>query len=473
MNAFRTLYRTILVLFAVVTIAIVALVHLSLSKIVTEQIRAQQQSLSPAVALIVDQLLKPLHISEALGRSQELVTLMDQPSLDEATTFAMLSRLQREFGLSFFVASENARMQYLSDGSRLALKEGLVDWYFKYKEKPADAFADIGKWEDTHFYIDIKIYNAEKAFLGFFGIGKSLASFLSVFEQYKQQYGYNFLFVNESGDIMLSSDPLLWARYAKFTNLNELSWFSELPEDVKKRRQLNNLLVTINNTQHLITEVSLNQFGWHVYLLSPLDARQAEISQGLVVSIVVLLVVIFSLFLLVYNLLFYFRKEVQTHEVVTPLTRLPSVTALTKDYAALMTQHQHLSMVVISIDELDQHRTKYGDSIVNELEQLVVAFVKPYLREIDRIGKLETGKFVVLLSATGPHESVELMTRIRKKVQAEPVQGFSQLWLLLSIGVTFTATPRPFNTLLGMAQDALHQANRDGNNAIRLRLDND
>lgn len=473
MNAFRTLYRTILLLFAVVTIAIVALVHLSLSKIVAEQIRAQQQSLSPAVTLIVDQLLKPLHISEALGKSQELINLMDKNKLDEHQTHAMLARLHREFNLSFFIASDNDRTQYFSDGTQLELKEELVDWFFKYKRKNENAFADIGKWEDTHFYIDIKIYNAEGKFLGFFGIGKRLASFLNVFEQYKQQYGYNFLFVNDTGDIMLSSDPSLWARYAKFTNLNELSWFAALPEEVKKRRLLNNLLVEINHTQHLITEVALQQFGWHVYLLSPLDARQAEISQGLVVSIIALLVVIFSLFFLVYNLLFYFRKEVRKQDIVTPLTCLPYRADLAKDYNALITQHHHLSLVVLEIDSLPQHQQHYGDSIVDELEQLVVASVKPYLREIDRIGKLAAGKFIVLLSATGPHEATELMTRIRQKLQTEPVTGFSSLYLSLSVGVTFTATPRPFNSLLHTAEDALNQANRDGNQTIRVRLDNE
>lgn len=100
MNTFRTLHRSILVLFAVVVLAIVTLVHFSISKIVAEQSRAQQQSLSPAVSLIVEQLLKPLHTSEALGHSTELVTLMEGDEVDEAAIFNTLNRLEREFGLS-------------------------------------------------------------------------------------------------------------------------------------------------------------------------------------------------------------------------------------------------------------------------------------------------------------------------------------------------------------------------------------
>ena len=54
MNIFRTLHRSILILFAVVLVSIVTLVHISISKIVAEQSRAQQQSHSPALQLITD-----------------------------------------------------------------------------------------------------------------------------------------------------------------------------------------------------------------------------------------------------------------------------------------------------------------------------------------------------------------------------------------------------------------------------------
>ena len=298
MNTFRTLHRSILVLFAVVVLAIVTLVHFSISKIVAEQSRAQQQSLSPAVSLIVEQLLKPLHTSEALGHSTELVTLMEGDEVDEAAIFNTLNRLEREFGLSFFIASESAKRQYNSDGTTIDLIEGEVSWYFKYRDGPQDAVADIGKWEDTHFYIDLKVFDDDGRFLGFFGIGKSLRSFINVFDSYKEQYGYDFLFVDEKGDIMLSSDPSLVASYSDFTNLSELPWYASLPITVQDEQALNNKLVTIDQKDFLIAEVKLNQFGWTVFLLSPLEDRQTEISQAFIFSVVTLLVVVFSLFLL-------------------------------------------------------------------------------------------------------------------------------------------------------------------------------
>ena len=117
---------------------------------------------------------------------------MDGETIDQEAVFKTLDRLENEFGLSFFIASEADRKQYNSDGSIINLIEGEVSWYFKYKDYPIDAVADIGKWEDTHFYIDIKIHDEDGRFLGFFGVGKSLRSFIEVFDTYKQEYGYDF-----------------------------------------------------------------------------------------------------------------------------------------------------------------------------------------------------------------------------------------------------------------------------------------
>ena len=100
MNIFRTLHRSILMLFAVVVVSIVTLVHISVSNIVAEQSRAQQQSHSPALQLIVEQLMQPLHISQTLAKAKELQDLMRNPVDNEDQIFTTLKRLNSEFSLS-------------------------------------------------------------------------------------------------------------------------------------------------------------------------------------------------------------------------------------------------------------------------------------------------------------------------------------------------------------------------------------
>jgi diguanylate cyclase (GGDEF)-like protein len=470
-NTFRTLHRSILVLFAVVVIAIVTLVHFSISKIVAEQSRAQQQSLSPAISLIVEQLLKPLHISEALGHSTELVDLMMGDDIDEKAVFKTLDRLENEFGLSFFIANESDRKQYNSDGSIIDLVEGEVSWYFKYRDHPADAVADIGKWEDTHFYIDIKIHDETGRFLGFFGVGKSLRSFVEVFDTYKQEYGYDFLFVDGQGDIMLSSDPNLIASYSEFTNLSELPWYASLPLAIQDEQALNNKLVTIDQKDFLIAEVKLNQFGWTVFLLSPLEDRQAEISQAFIFSVVTLLVVVFSLFLLIYNLLYYFRKDMQPDLIVRHTTRLPEKDNLQLIYTSLLAEHKSLSLMLISIDDftdiIDAHGRNTGDDILDK----VAGYLTERLREQDILGRWSSEEFVVLLPNTGPHVAFDSAQNIRHGIATLPsLPEFPDLQITASIGISYTASNRAMHEVTAHAEDALYQAKRDGSNLVRMQL---
>lgn len=471
MKTFRTLHRSILLLFAVVVIAIVTLVHFSVNTIVAEQSRAQQQSLSPAISLIVNQLLKPLHISEALGKSQELVELMDNPNVDKDRIFSTLTRLQNEFDLYFFIASEHDRMQYNSDGTSLPLIKGDVSWYFKYKDRPEDAVADIGKWEDTHFYIDIKIYNDDNEFLGFFGIGKSLASFISIFDSYKQQYGYDFLFVDENGDIMLSSDANLMASYSDFTNLSELPWYASLPADVRDQRALNNRLVTINQQEYLIAEVKLNQFNWTVFLLSPLDKRKAEISKAFVISVVTLLVVVFSLFMMIYHLLYYFRKDMQPDLVIRNTQRLPDRQKIDAKYKAMLEEFSSLSVIIVGVDNFSTINDTYGRNVGDDVLDLISGHLLTSVRTKDIVGRWSSEEFIILLPETGPNEAMEIAQSLRHGIATMDTSELQpHIHLTGSFGVSFTATPRPLNELTANAEDALYQARRDGNNLVRKQL---
>ncbi|WP_100657886.1 diguanylate cyclase [Alteromonas flava] len=474
MSIFRTLHRSILVLFAVVIFAIVTLVHFSISKIVAEQSRAQQASMSPAIDLVVDQLIKPLHIAETLSKSRELIELMDiaeGESIDKTKALAMLKRLESEFDMIFFIASEPQRKQINSDGSELALIEGEVSWYFKYKDGPRDAVADIGKWEDTHFYIDLKIFNDDGKFLGFFGVGKALNSFISVFDNYKREHGYDFIFVDTNDDIMLSSDPSLLAENSQFKNLTQLPWYVSLDDEVKANKKLNNLLVTVAEKDHLIAEIELGQFDWTLYLLSPLNARQTEISRGFVASVVTLLVVIFALFLVIYNILYYFRKDMHGSRLQITPARLPDRLAIEEKYNELIDKKHAVAVIIIDIDNFTSINDTFGRNVGDEILESFTGFIVSRVRERDIVGRWSSEEFIILLPDTGPHEAFDIAQSLRQGVgDIQPPNSHKGLVLSASFGVSYTAVPRPMNEITANADDALYQAKRDGNNVVRMQL---
>ncbi len=471
MSIFRTLHRSILILFTVVLVSIVTLIHFSMSKIVAEQSRAHQQSISPALSLVVDQLLQPLHISQTLARSQELQELMGSSEANEKQIFATLTRLQDEFSMNFFIADESTRRQYKSDGSQLALNEGEVNWYFKYKDTPQHAIADIGNWQDPHFYIDLKIHDENNQFLGFFGIGKSLRSFLTLFEQYKQQYGYDFLFVDQDKNITLSSDPELLAENSNFRNLQELDWYQNIDQQTIEKGSLNNVLVRSNQQDYLIAEVNIDPYGWTLYLLTPLQARQAEISRTFLFSVISLLVVIFALFVLIYNFLYYFKQDMQKNIQTDPLTQLPNRNKIELRYAEIMDANRTLSLILIDIDHFKAVNDTHGHNAGDHVLRQVASMLANELREEDIIGRWGGEEFVILLPDTGPNQAFEVAQKLREMLANMTTStGTLSLQITASFGVSFTDKDMPLVDVLANADNALYRAKREGRNLVRVQL---
>ena len=470
MNIFRTLHRSILMLFAVVLVSIVTLVHFSISKIVAEQSRAQQQSHSPALQLIVEELMQPLHISQTLAKAKELNDLMRNPLNNEDQIFATLKRLNQEFSLNFFIASEISRIQYNSEGRKIELIEDKVDWYFRYKAQPEDAMADIGQWQNPQFYIDLKIYDDEGNFLGVFGVGKSLDAFTHVFDEYKKTYGYDFIFVDQNKDITLTSDPELLIKGVTFKNLTELPWFQALKPGQQKA-SLNNLLLQINGQEALIAELNIQPFDWTLYIITPLQSRQTEISRGFIISIVTLLAVIFGLFLLIYNLLYYFKKDMQKIKQIDILTELANRNNIALKFEELMYKKQSVSLVLIDLDNFKPvnktHGRKVGDVVLRQVAQMLLNNV----RNTDILGRWCGEEFIILMPDTGPHEAAKLCQKLCNKLAAMTIStGKTSVKITGSFGVSFTASTRSMSEVVSVADDALFSAKRDGRNMVRMQL---
>jgi diguanylate cyclase (GGDEF)-like protein len=469
-NIFRTLHRSILILFAVVVISIVTLVHVSVSKIVAEQSRAQQQSYSPALQLVTEELMQPLHISQTLAKAIELQGLMLNPMDNEDQIFATLKRLNQEFSLNFFIASELSRTQYDSEGKKIELIEGKIDWYFRYKDQPENAMADIGQWQNPQFYIDLKIYDDEDNFLGVFGVGKSLKAFTQIFSEYKNIYGYDFIFVDQNKDITLTSDPELLIEGVTFKNLVDLPWFQSL-EPEQQQASLNNLLIQINGQEALIAELNIQPFDWTLYIITPLQSRQIQISRAFIISIVTLLAVIFGLFLLIYSMLYYFKKDIQKITQIDILNELANRSNITLKFEKLMYDKQSVSLVLIDLDNFmpinETHGRKAGDIVLRHVAQMLQSDI----RETDFLGRWSGSEFILLMPDTGPHEAVELCQVLCKKLAAMTITtGTTSIQITASFGVSFTATPRNMSEVVSVADDALFSAKRDGRNKVKMQL---
>ena len=300
MGRLKYFQRFAIALILALAIAFVFAASNALRTIVSEQSRLQQQALSPVYKLVRDELIRPLYIAETFASSARFMSLMESANLDEQALTTQLQAMQRDLDLVFFVASERARKQYFSNRGPLDLEEGKVAWYFEAQAQDRDFFADLGQVGDVHLFYDVKIYGEERAFLGYVGVGKSIKRFLETFDLYKAQYGYDFLFVNEDNEVILSSLADLVVTDEFIPKLDSVG----LPDSASPTRaSLDSQLIEVNSEDYLISEIAIEELDWRLLLLVPLKARQAQIIRSFATStftsvVLVILLIGASLYLL-------------------------------------------------------------------------------------------------------------------------------------------------------------------------------
>lgn len=99
-------------LFIVLVIALFAITIsalFTLSKSVETQSLQEQKSLTPALSLVVQEIMKPLYVAETIAKVSPLKDWLNQSTLDTEEVHAKLTELSKEFDMEFFMASEKTR----------------------------------------------------------------------------------------------------------------------------------------------------------------------------------------------------------------------------------------------------------------------------------------------------------------------------------------------------------------------------
>jgi len=179
---------------------------------------------------------------------------------------------------------------------------------------------------------------------------------------------------------------------------------------------INNQLININEQDILIAQVNLDLFNWTMLLLSPLNEQQIEISNGFMISAISVLVVIFLLFLIIYNLLYYFRKDMQTDGLVLPYCKMQSdekikylidSKAYTDDAYLILIQLNDFyqrPITTINLPVLNGVGTKVSECLLESMQNF---------NSESELGKVNESQWLILLQNTNNKESARFMENMR------------------------------------------------------------
>ncbi|MGS2721710.1 sensor domain-containing diguanylate cyclase [Paraglaciecola aestuariivivens] len=464
----KSFFILLVFLFSVALSAVV-----SLSKSVENQSLLERQSLTPAFDIIIEEVLKPLFIAETVARASPLKLILDLGVPDEKALVLKLQDLASEFDMVFFAASEKTLKQYNSDGTIFPLEPEKVEWYFRAKEMDQNVFAAIGNKENIHIYFDIKIFNKKQEFVGFIGVGRTLQSFMQSFEKIKSRLNYDFVFVNQNDDIVLSSDATLVADGKSIKKLQDLPWFKVLTDTQQSKAPLaDNLLVKLDGEDLLIARADLKALNWQLYLVNSLNARQNN-SLLAFIELTLYIVVLLLLGLVIgYFLLAYLQNEFANKHQNDPLTKLPNRAHLDWRFQQIISEEKPLCAVMVDIDHFKKINDTYGHVVGDQILVAFAELLKSLLRSADVIGRWGGEEFLMLLPDTKLNTAFDVADRARKVIALHAFQaGDKTLYITASFGVAFEKQPKNLEKLIEQADTALYFSKAKGRNAVNTTKD--
>lgn len=467
LKSLLTTRRFAIVLVLSLGIAFSYATYQAIHNIVADQSRIQQQAVLPVFKLVRDELLRPLYIAETFASSIDFTASMEDAQFDEAALLQRLQAMEEELGLVFFVASEKARKQYFSNGTTLDLIEGEVAWYFEAKQEDKDFMADLGQVGDVHLFFDVKIYGPNQEFLGYVGVGKRVQRFLDTFNAYKSQYNYEFLFVNDRNEIILTSLPDLVVTGAHIPTLESTDWFHD---GDSSRSSNDSEIIQVDDERFLISEFAIEELGWRLLLFVPLEARQAQIASSFVANALAALIIVMLLASTLLILMLLYKRRIEQRTEIDPLTGLPNRTYTYRRFDELQRSGDHLCVLIIDLDHFKLINDTYGHDAGDRALQTVATALTQELGEKDLVSRWGGEEFVMLLPATSIDRGRSVAEKTRQNLESlNIVTNGASLSVTASFGVVFgAAADESLAKLLAKADEVLYQAKRKGRNQVKL-----
>lgn len=459
-------YQSLLILILLTLLSVFAITgYIAINNIVSEQSRIQQQAISPVYSLVNQELLKPLHIAETFAETITFEQLFNK-EVDESLMLEKLASMEKRLGLTFFVALEKQRRQLMSDGRKFDLIEGEIYWYFEALETKKRILADLGQVGNIHLFFDVRIYGDDGEFLGFVGVGKPIRSFVETLTAYKEQHGYDFLFVNEDNQVLLSSVPDFVVTDEFVPDLAELDWFDDTSIDFN---DLNNVIVEHDNNEVLVSEISIPQLNWRLLLLTPLETRQTQLTQTFAINALLASSVIILVITGVFLAFVTHKRKLERRMEVDALTGLANRTYLQKRYQRLQRRASSVCIVMADLDHFKQINDCYGHNTGDEVLKSAASVFKRLLRRGDTACRWGGEEFVMLMPELTAEDCANLVEKARQELARITVNNKGEhITFTASFGITAGSATTQLSKHLANADMALYESKRNGRDRISI-----
>ena len=229
-----------------------------------------------------------------------------------------------------------------------------------------------------------------------------------------------------------------------------------------KEEDLEDVLSETHCRSFMLVPLSkMNHFGVLLVMSSRLEATEAELDfLKLFAQQIELAITIADLFQMV-------REQAVTDPLTTLYNRRYFDDSIEKEFTRANRQKQPFSIIGIDLDHLKQINDKYGHVYGDLAIKQISSVLKQNARSIDVPARIGGEEFNVLLPGIDSKGAMIAAERIRKAIQATPIETVGTITASLGVA-TFLEHANNVEELMELADQAMYHSKRNGRNQVTL-----
>ncbi len=414
-----------------------------------------------------------------------LLDYIDQNEIDNEVIFNYINSISSQFNTLSFIAMEKPQLLIDSKKKTINLNDENAEWYHRLKIIDKTQFTDFGDAENPHLFFDVKMFNKQQEFLGFVGLAVDLDHFEKKFREFKNDFGFEVYFVDEKNHITLSSTQLMKTsfhhRQDNLVNMDELEWYknyqkaNQITDENNVERTVNSAIFNFSNDDLIISQMSLKEINWQVFIVAPPTTKQSTYWQLLMQRLVVFLFVSLALYYIFTLCVRNFRSNLVKDSETDFLTQLPNRAFIHWRFSQLTEEHDHVSVVLADIDNFKAINDTYGHLFGDDVLKVIAKELGKNLRTVDVVGRWGGEEFIFILPDSNAQQTQEIVDRIRLNIANIPFAPSStskKVNVTVSFGISESnLTNVELEEILIKADQALYSAKTNGRNQVVVHLE--
>jgi len=421
-------------------------------------------------------LLRPKLISSVMSNDTFIQDWLLSGEEDLSLIKRYLKRIKDEYGaFTTFLVSEKTRNYYHSEGilKKVSAVTNRDNWYFRVRNMPRQSELnldpDLANQDAWTVFINYKVLDDDGNFLGATGIGLRLERLQEILNSYRDKYHNEVFFIDSVGEILITGSTTTDIK----GNIRDLEGISDVAS---------NVLLTVHQTvgpktvthnfemkgrPFILNTRYIEELDLVLAVLGDVNHKSHSVKKAPWMNFALWLVLTACLMGILLWLIDKHQSTLNQLAWHDALTKLMNRQAFDKEYSqiesALKSNKQHLSLLMIDIDNFkkinDKHGHLSGDKVLIE----VASILNDHLRKGDILARWGGEEFCFLLPDTEIEAARKVAERIRKTIELESILGER---VTVSIGVAERDEEQSQSEHISEADKNLYQAKNSGKNKV-------